>query len=366
MIHVTKTTLPPMSEYVKYLQGVWGSHRLTNFGPLSQELEKKLRRYLGVKHLFFVSNGTVGLQIAIKAIGVKGEIITTPLSYVATTSSIVWENCKPVFVDVDPATLTMDASKIERHLTQNTRAILATHIYGTPCDTVRIAAIARKYSLKVIYDAAHAFGVKYRGSSLAEYGDISVFSFHATKLFHTVEGGAIATNNQKLAKKISYLRDFGHKSQTDFSGLGTNGKNSEFHAAMGLCLLPRVKSIIESRRKIFRLYDKMLADKTKTLRRPSLPAGTQYNFSYYPVIFKNTRLRQKVTAVLNKKKVFPRRYFYPALTKLDYVGEQSAPIAEDIAERVLCLPLYGELKQRTAKMICRTVLRELDRTKDSL
>ncbi|HLP19244.1 MAG TPA: aminotransferase class V-fold PLP-dependent enzyme, partial [Chitinophagales bacterium] len=241
MIPVTKSFLPPLEDYNKLLQGIWQRVHLTNNGPLLLELEGKLKSYLTSKHFIFLNNGTSAIQIAIKGLDLKGEIITTPFSYVATTSSIVWENCKAVFADIEEETLTIDANKIEALITPKTSAILATHVYGIPCNIEKIEKIAKKHNLKVIYDAAHAFGVKYHGQALTNYGDASTLSFHATKLFHTTEGGALITNDEDAAHRFSYMRNFGHKGQEDFWGLGINAKNSEFHAAMGLCVFPHIE-----------------------------------------------------------------------------------------------------------------------------
>src|SRR5690606_18072879 len=220
MIPVTKPFLPPQEEYEKYLDGIWKREWLTNNGPLVNELELQLKEYLGLKHILYVSNGTIALQMAIKALELKGEIITTQFSFVATTSSIVWEGCKPVFVDIDQATLNIDPSKIEAAITSETSGILATHVYGNPCDIEAIQAIADKHGLKVIYDAAHCFGTKYKGRSVFEYGDISTTSFHATKLFHTIEGGAVFTKDPEVLKKLSFLRNFGHNGPEKYEGVG--------------------------------------------------------------------------------------------------------------------------------------------------
>jgi Predicted pyridoxal phosphate-dependent enzyme apparently involved in regulation of cell wall biogenesis len=220
MINVTKSFLPPLEEYTEYLKGIWERGHLTNHGPLVNELEEKLRTYFNVKHFFFISNGTVALQLAIKALNVKQEVITTPFSYVATTSSLVWENAKPVFVDIDPKTFTIDPLKIEEAITPDTSAILATHVYGIPCAVSQIQEIAERHNLKIIYDAAHAFAVNYKNTSILNYGDISILSFHATKLFHTVEGGGIATNSDEVAHRISYMRNFGHKGHGRVLGIG--------------------------------------------------------------------------------------------------------------------------------------------------
>ena len=357
MINVTKAFLPPLEEYRKYLDGIWDRVHLTNHGPLVLELEEKLKNYLGVKYFYFLSNGTIALQLAIKALGLKGEIITTPFSYVATTSSIVWENAKPVFVDIDPSTFTIDPSRIEAAITEQTSAILATHVYGIPCDVDAIADIARRYNLKVVYDAAHAFGVAHKGIPLLNYGDISTLSFHATKLFHTVEGGGIATNDEELAHKISYMRNFGHNGQEEFWGVGINGKNSEFHAAMGLCNFPYIPALLESRKQFSLLYDHKLAQGGLFLQRPIISERTTYNYSYYPVVFDSERQLLAVRNNLNKVSVFPRRYFYPALNRLPYLEENgSLSVAESISSRVLCLPLYYSLLEEDIDHVCSVIL----------
>lgn len=353
MIPVTKSYLPPLQEYIQYLNLIWESGQLTNHGPLVNELEQKLKNYLGVKHLFFTCNGTVALQIAIKALDLHGEIITTPFSYVATTSSIVWEGCEPVFVDIEPDTLCIDPDLIEAAITPRTTAILATHVYGIPCAVEKIEKVARIHGLKVIYDSAHTFGVKYRGESLVSYGDISTLSFHATKLFHTVEGGAVITGDDELAHRISYMRNFGHNGQEAFWGLGINGKNSEFHAAMGLCNLPHVPEIIAARKKVSSWYDELLAG--SGLFRPTLPEGTDYNYAYYPVLFPSEDDLIQARDRLNVKQIFPRRYFYPALNNLPYLNHRKFPITERMAPCILCLPLYPDIERDIADVIFHTI-----------
>ena len=349
MIPVTKSFLPPLDDYIDYLKIIWASNLLTNQGPLVLELEQKLKDYLGVKHLFVVSNGTVALQIAIKALDLHNEIITTPFSYVATTSSIVWEGCQPVFVDIDPQTLCIDPNLIESAITPDTTAILATHVYGIPCAVDEIDNIAQRHGLKVIYDSAHTFGAKYLEKSLVSFGDISTLSFHATKLFHTVEGGAIVTDDDDLAHRVSYMRNFGHNGQEAFWGLGINGKNSEFHAAMGLCNLKYVPEIIAARRQVSDWYDELLP--RSALTRPTLPDGTEYNFAYYPVLFPSQTELLKARDHLNAAQIFPRRYFYPALNHLPYLDYRKFPVTENVAPRVLCLPLYPELSRIDIKSI---------------
>jgi len=355
MINVTSSTLPPLDQYVEYLKGIWQRNHLTNAGPLVTELEEKLKAFLAAQHLHYVANGTIALQIAIKALGLTGEIITTPFSFVATTSSIVWENCTPVFVDIEKDTLTIDPQKIIPAITKKTQAILATHVYGNPCAVNEIAEIAKKYNLKVIYDAAHSFGVSYQGTSLANYGDISIHSYHATKLFHTIEGGAIICNDNELSKKIAYLRNFGQATPETFSSVGINGKNSEFHAAMGLCLLPIVNTSIKKRQAISLLYDNYLLQEPQ-ITKPTLRNETNYNYSYYPILFKDEASLLNAVATLNKHQINPRRYFYPLLSTLNYVKSTYLPIAENISPRVLCLPLYDDLSEEKAKTIAQLIL----------
>jgi dTDP-4-amino-4,6-dideoxygalactose transaminase len=360
IINVTKAFLPPIEEYKKYLDGIWDRVHLTNHGPLVIELEAKLKEYFGVKHFYFINNGTIALQLAIKALDLKGEIITTPFSYVATSSSIAWENAKPVFVDIHPKNFTLDPSKIELAMTSKTSAILATHVYGIPCDVEAIQTIAKKHNLKVIYDAAHAFGVKYKESSLLKYGDISTLSFHATKLFHTVEGGGIATNDDELAHKVSYMRNFGHKGQEEFWGMGINGKNSEFHAAMGLCNFPYISSILDSRRALSEMYDQYFQELGVVLQRPLIQEQTEYNYSYYPVVLESEKQLVGVRDSLNASYIYPRRYFYPSLDMLPYVDHQMPlPITKSVSSRVLCLPLYHDLSKESIKRICTIIAKIL-------
>lgn len=355
MIPVTKPFLPPREEYNHYLDGIWQRNWLTNSGPLVNELELQLKEYLGLDHLLFLGNGTIALQIAIKALGLKGEIITTPFSYVATTSSIVWEGCKPVFVDIDPETWNIDHRKIEAAITSETTGILATHVYGNPCNIEAIEDIAQKFNLKVIYDAAHAFGVTYKGRSIFTYGDISTTSFHATKLFHTIEGGAVFTKDPNLLKRMSQMRNFGHSSFVEFGEVGINGKNSEFHAAMGLVNLQYIKEIISKRKLIYSRYQKVL--NPLRVNTPKLLSPEGHNYAYYPVLFEDETTLQKAMVALESNNVFTRRYFYPALSSLNYVSDFTLPVVEDIAKRVLCLPVYHQLSVEEIDFIARILLR---------
>lgn len=358
MIPVTRSFLPPLEDYIKYLEKIWKFNQLTNNGPLVQDLESKLKEYLGVKHLFFICNGTIALQIAIKALDLHGEVITTPFSYVATTSSMVWEGCEPIFVDIDPETLCINPDLIEEAITPRTTGILATHVYGIPCAVEKIEKIAKKHGLKVLYDAAHTFGGKYKGKSISSYGDASVLSFHATKIFHTVEGGAIVTDDDELAHRIGYMRNFGHHGQEEFWGLGINGKNSEIHAAMGLCNLPYVPNIIQSRKQVSNWYDELFSQ--TMLVRPGIPIETDYNFSYYPIIFPSETELLKVRNDLNANDIYPRRYFFPALNKLPYMIYSKFPVTEKNSSSVLCLPLYPDLKKIEVEKIYQIIKRSLE------
>ena len=349
MITVTKTFLPPLIEYQKHLSKIWDKQWLTNRGPLLQELEEKLKNYLGINHILITNNGTIPLQIALKLLGKNGEIITTPFSYVATTSAIFWENCTPVFVDIHKDYLCIDENKIEQAITTKTTAILATHVFGNPCNVEIIEKIAKKYKLKVIYDAAHCFGVKYKNKSIFEYGDISTCSFHATKVFHTAEGGAIFTKSKKLQHKVFYSHNFGHDGPSAFHGMGINAKTSELSGAMGLAVLDHIDYIFENRKRVCNYYDVNLNfDFLKTIK---LRHKTNWNYCYYPIIFENEKKLLEILNKLNVSNIFPRRYFYPSLNTINYVKGSKMPISENIASRILCLPLYAELSEKEQELI---------------
>jgi dTDP-4-amino-4,6-dideoxygalactose transaminase len=338
MINVTKTFLPPIEEYNRQVQRAWDNQWLTNRGELVLELEEKLRHYLSVSNILVTNNGTVPLQIALKLLGQQGEIITTPFSYVATTAAIVWENCTPVFVDIHPEYLTIDETKIEAAITDKTTAIIATHVFGNPCNVEAIEAIAKKHKLKVIYDAAHCFGVIYKDQSIFNYGDVSTCSFHATKLFHTGEGGAIFCEDSKLRHQIFYSHAFGHLGPIDYYGVGINGKISELQAAMGLAVLPYMQTILAERKKVVNYYNQHLDfSKLQTLK---IRENTQWNYGYYPVIFDSETQLLKVQKVLNDNQIYPRRYFYPSINTIEYVNGNPMPVSESIASRILCLPLF--------------------------
>lgn len=342
-INVNKPYLPDSAKYKKYLDKIWANNHLTNFGPLSLELEERLCEYLGVDNLLLVSNGTLALQIAYKALGIKGEVITTPFSFVATTNTLLWEDIKPVFCDIDAESFCIDVSKIQSHITPNTQAILPVHVFGNPCDVDSIEKIATKNNLKVIYDAAHAFGVSYDHKSVFCYGDISTVSFHATKLFHCVEGGALISKDRGLLEEAKKLINFGLSNGFPQS-LGINAKNSEFHAAMGLCVLDDMDMILQERQRVWEYYYHQLKD---SFCMQKIKEGANNNFHYFPILFEKEEKLLEAMKSLNDKNIFPRRYFYPTLNHLDFAPSlQDCPVSEDISSRILCLPIYVGLSQK--------------------
>lgn len=357
MINVTKTFLPPQEEYNVILKRAWDKNWITNRGELVQELEEKLKDYLNVNHIIATTNGTIPLQIALKLLGKGGEIITTPFSYVASTAAIVWENCTPVFVDIHPDYLTIDETKIEAAITNKTTAILATHVFGNPCHVEAIDAIAKKHNLKVIYDAAHCFGVNYNWKSIFNYGDVSTCSFHATKLFHTGEGGAMFANDADLQHKLFYIHNFGHNGPLDFYGLGINAKMSELQAAMGLVVLPYMEMILKERKKVVDFYNEHL--NFSKLKAIKIRENTDWNYSYYPVIFESEKKLLNAEKALNAQDIYPRRYFYPSLNTINYAKGQTMAISESIASRILCIPLYVGLAKSELDLICSLINKSL-------
>jgi dTDP-4-amino-4,6-dideoxygalactose transaminase len=356
MIPVTKSFLPPIENYFEQIKKVYANEWLTNRGKLVLELEEKLKKHLKIDNILITNNGTIPLQIALKLLGNGGEIITTPFSYVATTSSILWENCKPVFVDIHPEYLTIDETKIEHAITKKTTCILATHVFGNPCNIEIIEKIAKKHKLKVIYDAAHSFGVEYKNKSIFEFGDVNTCSFHATKLFHTGEGGAIFCKNKNLSKKIYYSHNFGHNGPLKFHGLGINGKISELQAAMGLSVLPYIDEILESRKIIISTYHSKL--NFKNISTLKIREKTKWNYSYFPIILESEKQLLKVQNALNAKNVFPRRYFYPSLNTIKFVNGKKMPISESISNRILCLPLYNTLSLKDQEKVIQIINNE--------
>lgn len=352
-INVTQTYLPNQDEYSAILKEAWDNSWITNRGELVQRLENNIKDKFNITNMIATTNGTLPLQIAIKALELTGEIITTPFSYIATTSSIIWEGCKPVFVDIDSETLNIDPLKIASKITDKTSAILATHVFGNPCEIEKIELLAKKYNLRVIYDAAHCFGVSYNGKSIFEYGDISTCSFHATKIFHTGEGGALFTTNNELYDKLFYHHNFGHNGPENFQGKGVNAKMSELQAAMGLAVFPYFDDILQKRKSLYKLYTKLLSNHVDFQK---ITAETLYNHSYMPVIFKSENELLLVQKALNKHHIFPRRYFYPSLNTIEYVNGAEMPISESISKRILCLPLYYDLTNENVNHICELIL----------
>ena len=353
MINVTKTFFPPIEDYQNQVQRIWDNQWLTNNGELYKELSQKLQDYLGVNHIIPMTNGTLPIQIALNAYANQGEVITTPFSYVATTASIVWEKCTPVFVDIDPDYLTIDETKIEAAITDKTTCILATHVYGNPCHVEAIEAIAKKHDLKVIYDAAHCFGVTYKGKSIFNYGDVSTCSFHATKLFHTGEGGALFCQDEATRQEMWYRHNFGHDGPEKYHGLGMNAKMSELQAAMGLSVLPYMEHILTERKRVCSFYDQHL-DWTN-LSKFKLRADTTWNYAYYPVIFPSEEYLLSAKDKLEAHQIFPRRYFYPSLEDLPYINSKKCTISQNIDKRVLCLPLYIDLNDFQLNRICNLI-----------
>lgn len=356
MIPVTKPFLPPREEYQQLLEGIWDREWITNNGPVVQDLERELKTYLGIDNLLFVGNGTIALQFAIKALNITGEVITTPFSYVATTSSLVWEGCKPIFVDIDPNSLNLDPDKIEEAITENTTAILATHVFGNPCDVEGIKEVADKHKLKIIYDAAHCFGTTYKGESVLKWGDISTCSFHATKIFQTVEGGAVFSENEALMERMYFMRNFGHDGPEKFNGLGINGKNSEFHAAMGLVNLKYVDDLLQRRKQQYLRYEDELD--SSHIQMLQLSDRDGFNFAYFSAVFESEEIMMHVKKELENRRIYPRRYFYPSLNNLNYVSGET-PICESISSRVLCLPLYHQLQNEEQELVINTINKAL-------
>lgn len=342
MLHVTKSFLPDLKEYVKYLEKIWDSHHLTNDGPFVKELEYKLGEFLEVENFIFVSNGTIALQLAIKGLDLKGNVLTTPFSYCATTNVLIWEGCKPIFVDIDPISLTVNTQQIKSLSELNSiSGILTTHVYGNCGDLEEQEIISNHMGIPLIYDGAHAFGVKYKGKSIFNYGTVSTCSFHATKVFHTIEGGAVMTNDNKLAEKIRGIRSFGHKND-DYFDIGINGKNSEFHAAMGLVNFDHFSTIKKHRENSSSLYDSLLKD---PIIKYKYNSELDRNFSYYPIMFTSEELLLQVTEKLNNYQIYPRRYFYPSLNNLPTVTGNVCLNSEDISKRILCLPLSADITE---------------------
>lgn len=349
MIPVTKPYLPSREKFDRYIDGIYDRQWLTNNGQLVQELTQRLEDYLGVENLLLVSNGTLALQIAYRALGVsdanrneKPEAITTPFSFIATASSLKWDGVQPVFADIDPNTWCLAPKNIEAAITSDTRAIIPVHVFGNACDVEAISEIAGRHNLKVIYDAAHAFGVKYKGESLLKHGDAATLSFHATKLFHTVEGGAVVFKHKEDLEQAKNIINFGITGPETIEELGINAKMNEIQAAMGLCVLDEMENNLRARAQVWCRYEKALP---QNLKMQAKHETLCYNYAYFPVVFESEAQAVRVAAKLKESGVLARRYFYPSLDSVEFLaggGEQ--PISQDISRRILCLPIYDSLK----------------------
>lgn len=356
MIPVTKPYLPNREKLEKYIDGIYERNWLTNNGPLLQELTNRLKQYLGVENLLLVSNGTTALQIAYRVLGVheaadgaSPEAITTPFTFIATASSLKWDGIKPVFADIDPETWCLDPGQIESAITERTRAIVPVHVFGNGCNVESIHTIAKQYGLKVIYDASHAFGVDYRGESLLLHGDAATLSFHATKLFHTVEGGAIVFKSRRDLECAEKMINFGLSGPESIGALGINGKMNELQAAMGLCVLDEIQQNLQARKSIWNHYQTSLKELIQLqVKSPNLT----YNYAYFPAVFESQDQAMKVAARLKKNDILARRYFYPSLDSVRCLGAiKEQPVSSDIASRVLCLPIFSGLSEKSVELI---------------
>ena len=360
-VFVTRPTMPDLAGYTQKLAGIWERKWLTNQGPLHDELEARLRTFLGVEHLSVFCNGTIALLVALEALRINsGEVITTPFSFPATTHSLYWNRVRPVFCDVDPVTLNLDASKIERLISPDTRAILAVHVYGRPCDVDGIERVAHRHGLQVIYDAAHAFGVRYKGRSILEYGDISILSFHATKLFSTIEGGALVCATDARRQRVNSLKNFGIADEETVIGPGINGKMNEFQAAFGLMQLEQVEREIANRRGITALYKELLDPIPGVTFLADMP-DTEPTYAYLPVLIDQAGFgmtRDDLYTLLRRCNIIARKYFFPLISAapcyaaLPSAAASNLPVAQRVADQVLCLPIYGALQAETVRAVC--------------
>lgn len=354
-IFVTQPSLPPLEEYTQYLKEIWKSGILTHNGPYVQKLERDLCSKLNISNFVAVTNGTIAIQLAIKALDLKGEIITPAFSWIATVSAIKWEGCTPVFCDIDPDSLNIDVEKIESHITEKTVAIMPVHVFGNPCEVNKIEDLANKYNLRVIYDAAHAVGTTYNDNSVLEYGDISATSLHGTKLLNTAEGGGCISKDEEIIKKLRSIRFFGHDANKDIADDGMNGKMTEVHAALGLANLKYFDDVLDDRKIKYNLYLNNLGSNRNFKFQKLNQNGA--NYSYFPIILESEEKLLQVEQKLNENNFYPRRYFYPSLnTMINVVEYQSAPISEDISKRILCLPLYKELEEQHIHEICEVII----------
>ncbi|NJM31651.1 MAG: DegT/DnrJ/EryC1/StrS family aminotransferase [Limnobacter sp.] len=361
-IFVTQPALPPLEEFIPYLEKIWASKVLTNCGPFHHELEAALCSYLGVDHLALCTNGSIALLTALQTLRVTGEVITTPYSFVSTSHSLLWNNLNPVFVDIDPITLNLDPARIEEAITPNTTAIMPVHCYGTPCDVEGIQHIADIYGLKVIYDAAHAFGVRYKGESLLKHGDLSILSLHATKVFNTFEGGAIVCRDATVKERIGYLKNFGFANETTVTASGINGKMSEFNAALGMLQLKYIDAMLAKRRAIEAHYRQCLAG-LEGIRLLQPVADTLGNASYFPIFVGEgyPLSRDGLYFQMREKNIWGRRYFYPLISsmpmyrKLPSSAPDNLPEAQKASDSVICLPIYPDLPMTKVERVCEAI-----------
>lgn len=362
-ILVTQPLLPPLEEFIPYLQDIWERKWLTNNGHYHQELEKALCEYLGVKYISLFTNGTLPLMTALQALRITGEVITTPYSFVATTHSLWWNGIKPVFVDIDPVTFNLDPEKIEAAITPRTTAIMPVHVYGNPCDTEKIKEIANKYGLKVIYDAAHVFGVKVNGNSILNEGDMSTLSFHATKTYNTIEGGALICHDEITKQRIDYLKNFGFAGETTVVAPGINGKMDEVRSAYGLLELKYVDAAIAVRKEMATAYRERLRGIEGISYMEDMP-NVKHNYSYFPIFIDQEKYgmsRDDLYMKLREQDIWGRRYFYPLITDfstykgLDSAQKENLPVANKAADQVICLPMHHELTVGDVDRICELI-----------
>ena len=352
-VNVTKTWMPDIEKYKSYVEKIYETGWVTSYSPLVRELEERLAEYLGVKNIVLVSSGTAALEIAYKLLKLEGEVITTPFSFVATTSSLVNSGLSPVFADIDPETFNINPDNIEPLITKNTSAIVPVHVFGNACEMDTLQSIAKKHDLKVIYDAAHTFGIDYDGESILNNGDVSIISFQATKLFHTIEGGALIINDDSLVEEARMLSNFGIDGSDSIGYLGTNAKMNEFQAAMGLCVLDDIAYILEERKKIVEFYRAYLPSSVQLQEQNE---RSTENYSYMPIVLPTETILFEIQKSLNEKNIFPRRYFHPSLDTLSFVEQKHVcHHSHDIASRILCLPVYPDLKKEVIIEIMNTI-----------
>ncbi|PIY97316.1 MAG: aminotransferase [Candidatus Kerfeldbacteria bacterium CG_4_10_14_0_8_um_filter_42_10] len=359
-IYVTRPAMPPLEEFTEYLKKIWENRTITNNGPFHQQFEKELAEYLGVKYISLFANGTLALMTALQTLRITGEVITTPFSFVATTHALWWNNIKPVFADIEPDYFGLDPEKVESAITAQTTAILPVHIYGYPCQVDRLQEIADTHNLKLIYDAAHAFGVKIKENSILNYGDLSVLSFHATKAFNTIEGGAIVCHDKKIKNRIDFLKNFGFVDETIIIEPGINAKMNEVQAAYGLLQLKYIDEYITKRKAVAEIYREKLYG-IKGIHYLNDLDGVHHNYPYFPILIdarEYGKTRDYVYEELKKHNIFSRRYFYPLISQLPMykkllsAATKNLPIAERVAKEVLCLPLYHDLSKKEVTEIC--------------